>query len=128
AVRLMQLPVFEKLARAEAISSPDPEQVFLDSPSSKSFCRSAFSLAKAALENGSIGEAIDYFNDTQPRRQPYLGQFDDGVSRKVTGAQFYLDQLASSELIDNLVLVESFLGRRIGCNPLALVEYALRED
>lgn len=58
----------------------------------------------------------------------HINQNGWNSDRKLTPSEFYLEELEATSIIPKLVLVESFLGRRVSCNPLALVREGLSDS
>ena len=86
----------------------------------------AFEQGRRQMEAGNLSGAVVSFRDLWERQVPFIDPQGWQKQFSLTKNEYYLEQL-NAPIINDVVLVEAFLGRRISCNPLALVLQALQE-
>ncbi|MGO1699888.1 MAG: CDP-glycerol glycerophosphotransferase family protein [Canibacter sp.] len=69
--------------------------------------------------------AIEAYKYVRQQRTPDVYSLTVNWDNTLEFGQQYLELVESAKLDENLVFIESFLGRRVSCNPLALLREAL---
>lgn len=127
-MQVFSLPAFSKLQRRsdsnEGIRAL--EQRLLNADTTRQFEKAAFRLGTAHLTAGNTEAALAAFIDVVGQQRPSFDQRGWQNDYELTKMEFYLEQLEAAPVVEDLVFVESFLGRRVSCSPYALLREGLQ--
>ncbi|MBF7042044.1 CDP-glycerol glycerophosphotransferase family protein [Campylobacter volucris] len=88
-----------------------------------------FRLCKCLNRLGKYEESAKFLNQSQLiQNKPYGLSEDILKDRNLKRRVFYTECYENLEIIDNMILYESFHGKSMSCNPYAIFLYLLKQD